>query len=226
MGDQLDHDKDVYPWNLRGERSLSPDSHLYPNQPLDKFDEPSRLILTHRLCRVALDHLPELSQYVLLAFALLISRYDAKEWVAACSVVSRLAVVGTRLEDPHFMKQLRQGSILSTVALRTRGEPKRSSDLSLSISLLSIHGDDPSTFMDARLIEMAQLMAAVFFPPAELMARRRRRFPLTESLSVQLADAMGIIKCHFPILEEHVRSHLLGRSRVLAFPAAILALSA
>lgn len=135
-------------------------------------------------------------------------------------------MVGTKLDDPHLLKLLKQGSILSTVALRTRGEPKRSSDLSLSISLLDIHGDDPSTFTDAKLIEMAHAMAAVFFPPAEFMASRRRRFPLGEPLSIQLADAMGIIKCHFPILEEHVRSHLLGRSRTLAFPAAILALSA
>lgn len=115
---------------------------------------------------------------------------------------------------------------MSTVALRTRDEPKRSSDLSLSISLLDIRGDDPSTFTDARLLEMARLMNAIFLPPIEFMTNRKRRFPLNEPLSVQLADAMGIIKCHFPILEEYVRSHLLERSRALAFPAAILALSA
>lgn len=135
-------------------------------------------------------------------------------------------MVGTKLDDSYLRKQLKQGSILSTVALRTRGEPKRSSDLSLSISLLDIRGDDPSTFTDERLIGMAQIMSAIFMPPAEFMANRKRRFPLGEPLSVQLADAMGIIKCHFPILEEYVRSHLLERCRALAFPAAILALSA
>lgn len=129
----------------------------------------------------------------------------------------------TKLDDQRILHQLQSGSLLSTVALRQRGEAKRSSDLSLTVSLLDIRGDDLSSFTDTNLADIAHRMAKFYFP--EVIKGRTRRFPLTEELAVLLSDSLGLLKCHFPILEEYVRSHLLMRSRTLAFPAAILALS-
>ena len=129
----------------------------------------------------------------------------------------------TKLDDQQILRQLQSGSLLSTVALRQRGEAKRSSDLSLTVSLLNIHGDDLGTFTDKYLVDIVHCMTKFYFP--EMIKGRKRRFPLTEELVVLLSDSLGLLKCHFPILEEYVRSHLLIRSRSLAFPAAILALS-
>lgn len=140
------------------------------------------------------------------------------------NLIDRLATCCTKIDDSATLHQLKSSMLLSPVAIRSRNVSERSSDLSLSINLFDIRGDESMAFSEQRLAELSQRMVKLFYAES-LIKDKRRRYPLTEDLLLLWTDAMGILRCHYPVLEEHVRSNLLSRARLLVHPAAIIALS-
>ena len=70
---EKDQKTDIFPFNCK-ETVVAAPSKLFPSHPIDKFDDYSRPVVMHRLCRAVQDYLPELSDEVVVSYALLISR--------------------------------------------------------------------------------------------------------------------------------------------------------
>lgn len=183
---------------------------MFPVQPLDKFDDYSRSMIMYRLCRFVQEHIPEVDDLVLVVYALL---------------MARLASMGTVGEKTDLLHQLQSGSLFSGVSFRDRSHTQRLSDLSFEVSSMAIQ-DPPGSNMHINgdfMAQDARFVQSCFFPLE--LGTVQRRYPIPEQLTLLWSDALAMIKCRFPALEEHVRSSLLVRSRYQGYPAAIIALS-
>ena len=135
--------------------------------------------------------------------------------------------MGTKLGTRELARKLETGAILSYIATaRERRAGDRKSDLSLAMTrldMLDATTGQSTVVNEAFPTRLTNQVDRMFFPPH--LDQCRRRYPLRQPLALLWADSLAVIRTHYPILAEHVRMHLLSRSRYQGFPAAILALS-
>lgn len=189
---------------------------LYPSYPIDKFDSKYRKIITNRLCRYFHEHIPDVSDHIVAFYALMLSR---------------IALIGTRLDVPSVREELRQeiltGDLFRLSSSHSRILTKGSiqSDLHLTVSRLTLNPVKFDAMEGPIDHHMLTLMANTFFPQEDIFKTITRSYPVTDEIVILWSEVLAPLQCRLPLVEELLRGSLMKRARVMLLPGSLLALS-